>query len=279
MHSRYIFVLLIASIFLTSAFAVEKKELWDYWKQSNDFSKETIDHSYWDALLKKYVSIQGGHSVVKYGRITAEDKNNILAYMDYLAGIPITIFSKKEQLAYWINLYNVKVWHVILRYYPVKSINKIDISPGTFSNGPWKKKVFLIERQPVSLYDIKNKILRPIWGDDRILYALNDGAMGSVYIQKDAFTAQNTEALLDSTREEYFQSSAAFSVSKRGTIKISSMFKWYLFDFASDEKALVDYLQRYGTDKQKTILKDFDVEKNKIKYSFDWKLNDAIRQR
>ena len=50
-----------------------------------------------------------------------------------LAALPISTYNRKEQRAYWINLYNALTVKVILDHYPVKSIRKI--KPGLLSIG------------------------------------------------------------------------------------------------------------------------------------------------
>jgi hypothetical protein len=49
---------------------------------------------------------------------------------DYLAELsrtPIAQYSRAEQLAYWINLYNALTVRTVLRHYPVASIRDIDV--------------------------------------------------------------------------------------------------------------------------------------------------------
>ena len=107
-----------------------------------------------------------------------------------------SLTSRDEQLAYWINLYNALTVKVILDHYPVKSILDIDISPGWFSIGPWGKKLVAVEGVEISLDDIEHRILRPIWRDPRIHYALNCAAVGCPNLLREAFTGATAEVLL-----------------------------------------------------------------------------------
>lgn len=84
-----------------------------------------------------------------------------LSYVKMLEETPIFTYSKAEQQAYWINLYNALTVQVILDNYPVKSIK--EAFGGVFKTGPWDKKLLTVEGKKVSLNDIEHTILRPIW--------------------------------------------------------------------------------------------------------------------
>jgi hypothetical protein len=77
----------------------------------------------------------------------------------------------------------------VLDHYPVKSILDIDISPGFLEDGPWGKPLITVEGQSLSLNDIEHRILRPIWRDGRINYAVNCTSIG-VQICKAKLTRQ-----------------------------------------------------------------------------------------
>ena len=149
-------------------------DLWDRWTAHNAASSAVIDHSAWTKLLKKHVTTRGdGVNVVSYGKFSGSDQSQLKAYLDGLASTPISTFNRSEQMAYWINLYNALTVQVILDHAPVASIRDIDISPGLLSVGPWDKKLLRIEGQELSLNDIEHRILRPLWREPRLHYALN----------------------------------------------------------------------------------------------------------
>ena len=89
---------------------------------------------------------------------------------------------------------------VVLDHYPVDGIRDIDISPGLFAGGPWDKKLVEIEGDDVSLNDIEHRILRPIWRDPCIHYAVNCASIGCSNLRPTAFTAANAERCLRQPR-------------------------------------------------------------------------------
>ena len=72
---------------------------------------------------------------------------------------------------------------MVLEHYPVKSIRDIDISPGFFASGPWGAKLATVEGEKISLDEIEHRILRPIWKDPRIHYAVNCASLGCPNLQ------------------------------------------------------------------------------------------------
>ncbi len=163
---------------LESLFA-PKAELWEKWTKHQSVSNPTVDHGVWDTFLKSYVSTHGdGVNRVAYGDVNKEDRQALDAYIRYMAAISVETLSRDDQLAYWINLYNTLTVKVVLTHYPVDTIRDIDISPGLFSDGPWDKKLIHIDGEAISLNDIEHRILRPIWRDPRIHYALNCASIG-----------------------------------------------------------------------------------------------------
>jgi hypothetical protein len=95
-----------------------------------------------------------------------------------LTALEISGYSRPEQFAYWFNLCNALTIQVVLDHYPVESIRDIDVSPGQFADGPWKKESVTVQAEKVSLDDIEHLILRAIWIDQRIHYAVNCASVG-----------------------------------------------------------------------------------------------------
>ena len=67
-----------------------------------------------------------------------------------------------------------------------------------------------IEGEELSLNDIEHRILRPIWQDPIIHYALNCASMGCPNLQPLAFTAKNTDSLLETGASEYINHPRGF---------------------------------------------------------------------
>ncbi len=254
------------------AVCAPKARLWKRWTAHDAGAEARIDHSAWDQFLARY-AIEGKDGIrrVAYGRVAAADRAALKAYLDALASVPVGRLARGEQRAFWINLYNALTVRVILEHYPVKTIRDIDISPGLFADGPWDKTLIEIEGEPVSLNDIEHRILRPIWQDPRLHYAVNCAALGCPNLQGVAFTAENTESLLEAGARAYVNHPRGARFEK-GHIIVSSIYAWFTEDFGGTDAAVIAHLRGYAEpalDAKLARVKRIDD------HAYDWRLNDG----
>jgi hypothetical protein len=190
-------VFILAASALRVDAAAPESELWERWAAHSPSAGATIDHGEWDAFLaKNLVSSPDDISRIAYAGVSEAEKKRLDDYLSDLSAVVISNYSRDEQRAYWINLYNALTVDVVLDHYPVDSIRDIAISPGLFTVGPWKKKLIRVENEELSLDDIEHRILRPLWKDPRIHYAVNCAALGCPALMPRAFAASNTDELL-----------------------------------------------------------------------------------
>ena len=249
-----------------------KAERWEFWDSRAPDNTTQIDHSGWNTFLGKYV-LQGEDGVnrVRYSSVSDTDRQQLRNYIAALEHIPIRRYSSEQQLAYWINLYNAATIDVVLQHYPVSSIRDIDISPGFLADGPWKKKLLSIEGEPVSLNDIEHRILRPVWRDPRLHYALNCASIGCPNLSNNAYHADTIDTQLDQAATTYVNHPRGVSFNN-GKLYISSIYSWFRADFGESDAAVIDHLQLYAL----APLKDALADSGRIAgYRYDWSLNDA----
>jgi hypothetical protein len=211
----------------------------------------------------------GDVSTVAYSRVSASDKQRVGDYIVSLEGVRVGSLNRSEQFAYWVNLYNAGTVRLILDRYPVKSIRDIKLG-GLFSSGPWDAKLFIVEGEALSLNDIEHRILRPIWKDPRIHYAVNCASFSCPNLQGTAFTAENSSRLLDQAARSYINSARGVDFSS-GTLVLSSIYSWYAEDFGSGQAELLDHLRRYADPALAERLAGY---RGKISFGYDWSLNE-----
>jgi len=248
-----------------------KAVLWERWDAHDPDSSLRVDHTAWDRLLETYVA-EGADGInrVAYAGIKEDARQRLAAYIATLANTPIGRYNRAQQRAFWINLYNALTVKVVLDHYPVKSIRDIDISTGLFANGPWRKKLVEIEAEALSLDDIEHRILRPIWRDPRIHYAVNCAAIGCPNLQRAAFTAQNTESMLEAGARAYINHPRGVR-SEVNRLIVSSIYVWFEADFETDG-GVIKHFKRYAAAPLAAIL---DAEARVSGNEYDWTLNDA----
>ncbi len=268
------FAMIAGIVFMTSGFiggfSSSEPEVWDVWKDHNPENTKPIDHSKWDSLLKKYISQDDENlNLFAYGEVTPQDNKALNDYIKEMSEIEITERARPVQFAYWVNMYNALTVKVILDNYPVDSIRDIDTS-GIFANGPWGSKLVTIEKEILTLDDIEHRILRPIWKDPRIHYAVNCASIGCPNLNKNAFTAANSEKLLEEGAKAYINSYRGFEFDEEDLI-VSSIYKWFAYDFGNSEKGVLEHLAKYATPERAKLLKSVDGIADT---DYDWSLNE-----
>lgn len=226
-----------------------------------------VSHRPWSYLLKKYrIDGRDNTSLMYYSRMRPE-QGILKSYIDDLAKTRPSGLGRADAAAYWINLYNALTVDVILDHYPVNSILEIDLTGD--GQGPWRKKLVMIEGKKLSLDDIEYHILIPTLGDPKVHYALNTGALSCPALQPAAFSRGNLGNYLRRGARQYINSSRGVKVES-GKIIASSIYDWYLNDFGGKD-SLRPHWQIYADTRKYS-----EIEEARISgFSFDWRLNDA----
>lgn len=270
----HLLVVCVLALPLTGFGSIERlfaprKELWASWTANNPDSSTRIDHSAWSKFLENYL-VPGDVNRIRYAEVTPEDRRALDTYIAGLAALPISEFSRSEQLPYWINLYNALTVQLVLAHYPVESIRDIDISPGLFSFGPWDKELITVESQRLTLNDIEHRILRPIWNDPRLHYTLNCAAVGCPNLQPTAFTVANTELFMQRGARDFINGRGVRIAD--GKLTVSSIYAWFTEDFGGNEAGVLDHLRRHAAPPLAAKLASFQGIDGD---AYDWRLNDA----
>ncbi|MEM7207533.1 MAG: DUF547 domain-containing protein [Pseudomonadota bacterium] len=243
----------------------------EYWQAHDQTSADTIDHSYWTSFLDRYViKYKDRVNRVRYAQVRPADKGGLDAYVKKLESVEITQYNRDEQRAYWINLYNAVTVQQILEHYPVASIR--DIRSGFFSSGPWKKELITVEGITLTLDNIEHDILRPIWQDPRIHYAVNCASIGCPNLQMVAFDAGNTDALLDQGAFEFINHPRGAWVSN-GNLRVSSIYDWFQEDFGNTEQGVIEHIRQYADEELTQRLAGIEEIDS---YEYDWTLNGLV---
>jgi hypothetical protein len=271
-HFKAYFSLLIAPFVLSFSSliaAAPASELWGKWASHDADSNLTIDHSAWNDLTSRFVTpTKDGINRFAYSTFQMDEKKQLQAYILGLSKTPIRQYNRDEQMAYWINLYNAITVNEILDNYPIGSIR--EIKSGFFSFGPWDKELIMIEGEEMSLNDIEHRILRPLWQDPRIHYAVNCASIGCPNLQSSAFTPANTEALLNVAAVEFINHRRAVEV-KNGKLRVSSIYKWYKVDFGGTDASIIDHLRQYAEPQLAEQLSNIESIDNDDHYN--WSIN------
>ena len=242
---------------------------------SSPGSAGTVDHSTFDRLLKAYTSTgTDGIARVAYARFKSEGHAALKAYITTLEATAVGTLDRPEQFAYWANLYNAKTLDIVLSHYPVASIKDISLGGGLLAavtGGPWKAKVLKVGGVELSLDDIEHGILRPIFKDPRIHYAVNCASLGCPNIGPEAFTGARLEEQLDRAARAFVNHPRGARATPDGLV-VSSIYSWFIADFGGTDAAVIAHLRRYGND---TLVKALQSFTEIADHAYDWQINDT----
>jgi hypothetical protein len=261
---------LIAALLLLAAAAgaAPRDGAWQQrWAAHDPASARQIDHGEWQGFLVRYVRIapDGVHRVA-YGRVTAADRERLERYIASLASERLDLYARDEQLAYWINLYNALVVREVLDHYPLGSVRDLDDGAG-----PWHRELVEIGGVELSLHDIEHHILRPIWDDLRILYALSCGAVGCPDLRAEPYRGAVIDRQLTRAAMTYINDPRCILIESDRLI-VSSLFRWHRQEFEDDDRRVISHLLAFAEPHLAMKLQDFDRISGEM---FDWRLNDA----
>lgn len=253
--------LLALLVFLSSvSMAAPESNLDPYWNEQGTASLPSVEG--WQLFLDRYLVTRGQHTLVRYEQVTDTSKNALNEWISRQAAVNPKTLARDDQYAYWVNLYNALTVQVILDSYPVSSIRKL----GWFNSGPWNQDIVTINQRSLSLNDIEHRILRPIFDDRRIHFVVNCAALGCPNLSPKALTADNLEQVLSNAELRFINSDKGVQQRADGWL-VSSIFDWYLVDFANSESALIAYLNSY--------LNQPIPQQARINFEYDWQLNEA----
>lgn len=234
------------------------------------------DYKLWGDLLAKYYDPAKG---MNYKALKANDKKTLDELRRQMAQVDVGALPRFDQLAYWINLYNISVVNVVVENYPVKSIR--DISTDFIAHLNVFKKPYVQTRQgAISLNDVENDKIREGFKDARIHFAINCAAKSCPPIRTEPFVGSQIGGQLDDQVRMFLNGPHGVRLEKSGGVLVlhtTKIMDWFKDDFEKLSGGRVAFIAHYATpDKRKQI----EAAGNQVDLKFDdydWSLNDASK--
>ena len=166
--------------------------------------------------------------------------------------VRLSYFSRDEQLAYWLNLYNVTVLNEIIAVYPKNNLKKLV----TGKKSIFARKLLTVAGVPLSLDDIQFTILRQNYDNNPlIIYGLYKGIIGGPNIRKESYSGATVYRALEYNATEFINSNRGTNRDngRYKVQKVSSLYarnSAYFPDFDADLSAhLLKYIEGQGRKK------------------------------
>lgn len=200
-----------------------------------------------------------------------EDKvSAIKRYLESLpTQTPLHFYTKQEQLAYWLNLYNVTLINEIVKRYPRVRLEKLLTGTDSLMN----QKLINIGGIELSLNNIQYDILYKKYNKEPlIIYGLYQGIIGSPGIINKAYTGVNVYKLLKDNAIEFINSNRGTRIWN-DTLEVSSYYARNADYFADFENDFKSHLLQYADKVTREIInQSSNIEAN----INNWKIADLF---
>jgi hypothetical protein len=175
-------------------------------------------------------------------------------------------WTKNEQLAYWINVYNAYTVKLIVDFYPTKSIR--DLGPRIkipLIKDVWHYKFFKIAGVEMSLDEVEHGILRKEFDEPRIHFAINCASISCPALLNEAFVAERLDAQLSKVAVSFINDPTRNKLSVQA-VQLSPIFSWFKGDFTK-KGTLIAFLNTYAKVKISPSARITFLD-------YNWKLNE-----
>lgn len=151
---------------------------------------------------------------------------------------------REQRLAFLINLYNAATLRLILDRFPIDSIR--DIGPAWDPNKAWKLPSVKVFGRTISLNTVEHEMIRPIFNEPRVHFALVCAAKGCPPLRSEAYDGTRLNAQLDDQARTFLSQKAKNDASRAGeTAYLSPIFKWYMKDFGGSKKSVLAFVKKW----------------------------------
>lgn len=254
--------------------------------EAGSSSHDAFDHTYqiYSAILRAHVR----GSAVDYAALKDERSRLDRATVEFDApsARAEATWTREQRLAFWINAYNAFTLQAIVDHYPIRagwftlaprnSIRQID--------GVWTKLSWPAAGRRVTLDDIEHRILRPVFSDPRIHFAVNCASVSCPPLLAEPYRSESLEAQLDAAARRYLASPEGVRLDG-DVFRVSSIFKWYGEDFVEHyastvagtrsitERAILGVLARFAPE---PIARKARTGRGDVRFlDYNWSLNDT----
>jgi hypothetical protein len=181
---------------------------------------------------------------------------------------PLERFNRDEQLAYWINLYNITMLVEVAKVYPEYEFDELLLGDDSILN----RKTLMVAGVPLSLNDIQFTILRQNYGNSPlVIYGLFQGVIGGPNIRKSAYTGQYVYADLIDNALDFINSNRGTESKNKRVFRVSSLYQRNAVFFEDFDADLKEHLLTYLEGDEKAELQAATTIKADIN---DWTIPD-----
>jgi len=238
-----------------------------------------FDHSHalWTEVLDARVRRDG----VEYAELKKEPAklDEYLATLETVMPEEFAAWTVGQRHAFWINAYNAYTVRRVVDAYPVESPKDIvDEEKQDLWHQPFVPLGRLFPEagdRKLTLNEIQDKILRPIFKDARVHAALNNASRGCPPLLDEAYVPDRLEQQLDARVAAWLADPALTKYDRDAKrLQVSRIFELFRDDFVREGATIKGWIGPRAPEVQRDWIAA--AEDLQIEYlGYDWKLNDA----
>lgn len=248
--------------------AATEMNLIKFWDDREPSSLIDLDHSRFEEFLQKYVvnNHPSGIARFDYLSVSQADFDKLEGYLTDMQFMEPRQLTEAEAKAFWINLYNAATLHMVIQEFVNGNPSRIKARGVPVRR--WRQNIITIAEQRLSLEDILHGVIRPLYRDPRVHYALMFCVLGSPDMSTTVFKGDNNEALLEELETKFLQQPRALRI-EGDQLVLSSIFEDYDTDFAPSQTEFLTYLRENVTEEIASRMSGL----TKVRYEFDTDVN------
>ena len=248
---------------------------------ASDFS-----YSSYQQFLDKYV-VPGKHvgdikiNGVNYDAIQKDrEKPNSLydTILQQFADFdPHGIEGRQNQIAFWINAYNIGAIKMIMDHYPIDSIRSTTIH---WLKNPWNKKILTIGNTNYSLGQIEHEILLGTYGEPLVHFAIVCASLSCPDLSPTVFKGTRLIEQLERQARLFFENEKkGLRIDREnGVVYFSMIFKFDKNSFPNGTNNAIPLITRFiANEKDREYLRSGTYESKYLDYNWDLNTPSKVR--
>jgi len=217
-------VLLLSSVLLTPVSAQAQN-----WQMLDEVLAQYVAPAQRQGVMLNAVDYKGLSQDPRYPQIISQIEN-----------YPIqSLTSREEQLAFYINAYNVYAIKVVIENYPVESIRDV----GSLFSSVWTRTAGHIDGKALSLDDIEHETLRKL-GEPRMHFAIVCASLSCPNLRNEAYTADKLDQQLEDQTKLFLNNETKGLLLDGQRARASQIFDWFEEDFDANG-GVEAFIRRY----------------------------------
>jgi len=244
-----------------------------------------FSYSSYQQFLDKYV-VSGKYigdmnlNVVDYDAIQKDKENPGSLYDKVLQQFadfdPNGIEGRQNQIAFWINAYNIGAIKMIMDHYPVDSIRSTTIH---WLKNPWNKKILTVGNTKYSLSQIEHDILLGTYGEPLAHFAIVCASLSCPDLSPTVFKGDQLMEQLERQARLFLENEKkGLRIDREnGVVHFSMIFQFDTKSFPNGAKDAIPLITRFIANEQdREYLRSETYESKYLDYN--WGLNTLQRR-